>query len=355
METDQKKQAFYGPIIVAIANAMRAFDAPVRYPLLLSRLNWAQIGNVFEALRFSGFSSFVVLVEHIIGTILTVPLLLLRRGRKRLLEQLRKFNRDEWFSLTFISVASGIALYFFLIALAMGNPTVAILIQKTQPLITLFVAMILLRERPTRRYYLALVFALIGIVLLIFSDITNPTALFFELIAALASLIAAALWGSNTVFGRKLTEKIDYWDLTTLRYIGGSIVLILFNIIAFAYTADNFGALIESFNVFTLFAGPGNQIGSGIPLLGILCIVYAAVLTGGVIPLAIYYLGLRWSKASIAGLAELAFPLLAIFVNFIFLGWGLTPVQLIGAAILIVVVTALSYINAKEYEEELLE
>ncbi|MFX1254876.1 MAG: DMT family transporter [Promethearchaeota archaeon] len=349
METDQRKQAFYGPIIVAIANAIRAFDAPVRYPLLLSRIG--QSGNLVEALRFSGFSSFIVLVEHIIGTMITVPLLLLQRGRKRLLEQLKKFERDDWFSLAFISVGSGIALYFFLIALAMGNPTVAILIQKTQPLITLLVAMVVLKERPTLRYYIALTVSLIGLYLLAFKDplgpldITDP-AKFFELIAVLCSLVAAALWGSNTVFGRKLTESgIEYWDLTTLRYIGGTIVLIAFNFIAFAYTADNFGALLQPVTTF----GPLE-----IPMLGIIAICYFAILTGGIIPLAIYYLGLRWSKASIAGLAELAFPLLAIFVNFIFaIGEALSLTQLIGTAILLTVVTTLSYLNAKEYEVEL--
>ncbi|MFX0090932.1 MAG: DMT family transporter [Candidatus Hodarchaeota archaeon] len=354
MKKIEKKQAFYGPIIVAIANAMRAFDAPVRYPFLLSKLDWNEMGNLSEALRFSGFSSFVVTIEHIIGAIITIPLLLMRRGRRHLVEQLKKFDREDWFSLAFISVGSGLGLYFFLIALVMGNPTVAILIQKTQPLITLFVAMLLLKERPTRFYFVALAFSLIGLFLLIFSDITNPNVVFFELIAALASLVAAALWGSNTVFGRKLLEKdIDYWDLTTLRYIGGSIVLIFFNVIAFAYTAANFAALTETYPVFQLYAGPGNQIFAGIPVLGIICIIYATLLTGGIIPLALYYLGLRWSKASIAGLAELAFPLLAIFVNFIFLGWVLTSFQLLGAAIILVVMTTLSYINAKEHEAEL--
>ncbi|GAH27377.1 unnamed protein product [marine sediment metagenome] len=83
----------------------------------------------------------------------------------------------------------------------------------------------------------------------------------------------------------------------------------------------------------------------------IACIAYSAVLTGGVLPLVLYYFGLKRSKATIAGLAELAFPLLAIFVNYFFLGYGLTTLQIIGAGILLVTVSMLSYINTKENEK----
>ncbi|MFX0184429.1 MAG: EamA family transporter, partial [Candidatus Hodarchaeota archaeon] len=184
--------------------------------------------------------------------------------------------------------------------------------------------------------------SLFGILLISFEDITSAT--FFEFLAALSSLIAACFWGSNTVFGRILTDKTDYWDLTLFRYIGGSIILIMFNVIVAAYTPNNFNALQETFITFPELLK--------IPMAGLVCIIYSAILTGGILPLALYYFGLRWSKASVGGLAELAFPLLAIFVNFFTLGFGLTLTQLLGAIILFSAVTTLSYINAKEYEKE---
>ncbi|MHA1332202.1 MAG: hypothetical protein ACTSR2_14130 [Candidatus Hodarchaeales archaeon] len=71
-----------------------------------------------------------------------------------------------------------------------------------------------------------------------------------------------------------------------------------------------------------------------IPMLGIVAIIYSTIFTGGIIPLVLYYFGLRWSKASVGGLAELAFPLLAVFVFYFSFGSS---------------VSMLSYINAKEY------
>jgi drug/metabolite transporter (DMT)-like permease len=351
LEEDMKKAIIAGPAIVAAANGMRAFDAPIRYPMLLSKSPNPQEVTLPDALRFSGFSSFIVLVEHIIGTIILLPIIMIIRGPKHLFEQLKDFQQKEWISIALISVGSGLGLYFFLIALTMGNPTVAILLQKSQPLITLFVAMLVIKERPTRFYYVAAIFAMFGVLLLAFEDILSAN--FFEIAAALSSLIAASLWGANTVWGRIMAEEVDYWDLTAYRYIGGSIVLVIFNVIAFAYTPENFEVLTQFFTTFAPMYGEVALLPLAIPMMGIVIIILAAIFTGGIIPLAIYYYGLRWSKASIGGLAELAFPLLAVFVNYIFLGWSLSFTQVIGATILLVVMTYLSYANTKEHEKEM--
>ncbi|MFX0085130.1 MAG: DMT family transporter [Candidatus Hodarchaeota archaeon] len=340
MKSQKQKQVFLGPAIVAAANAMRALDAPVRYPLILSRFTWQR--NLTSALRLSSFSSFIVMIEHFIGTIIILPFLLSRRGINHLISIMRTFKQKEWISITFVSLGSGLGLYFFLIAFGMGNPTVAILLQKSQPLITLFVAMMLLKERPTKFYYIAAIISIIGILLISFEDITKASL--FEFTAAICSLIAASFWGANTVFGKILTEKTDYWDLTAFRYLGGSLILVIFNTIILSFTSDNFNALGETFNTFPELLA--------IPMTGLICIVYSAILTGGVLPLALYYFGLRWSKASVGGLAELAFPLLAIFVNFFTLGFSLTFTQIIGALILFSVISALSYVNRKEFEKE---
>ena len=171
--------------------------------------------------------------------------------------------------------------------------------------------------------------------------------------AALASLIAAIFWGSNTVFGKILTKKADYWDLTVFRYIGGSIILIFFNFIALSYNRENFDALFEKFTTFApMFPGAGAPLAIPIEMSGMVAIIFVAIFTGGIIPLALYYFGLKYSKASIGGFAELAFPVLAIFVNYAFLGFTLSTSQFIGAAILVGTVTWLVFINRKEHQEE---
>ncbi|MHA1978397.1 MAG: DMT family transporter [Candidatus Hodarchaeales archaeon] len=327
MDPQEQKELILGPAIVAGANAMRAFDAPVRYPLVLTNTS-----------SVSSRSIFIVLIEHLIGTLLVTILLFSRKANKLLLSQLRSFNKRDWLSLVGVSLGSGLGLYFFMLAFGYGNPTVAILLQKSQPLITLFFAMVLLQERPTKIFYISLIIAFFGIYLMVVESFGAESS--DALLAALFSLVAAIFWGSNTVWGRILTDKVDYWNLTTLRYIGGSVILIGTNLIVGAYTPENFEVLSSTLSTFGF---------AEIPINGFLAIALVTIFTGGILPLSLYYFGLRWSRASVGGVAELAFPVLAIFVNFFFFGWGISELQLVGAIILFAVVSVMAYVNKVEH------
>ncbi len=346
MSPEKRKEVLIGPAVVAAANATRAFDAPVRYPLILKNFT-LQVTDPLVSSR----SAFIVLIEHIVGAIIVAILLFSRKAHQRLYQQLLSFDRRDWLSFVLVSMGSGLGLYFFMLALAYGNPTIAILLQKSQPLITLAFAMMIMREKPTKFYYLALVASLVGIYFMVFKSFGQGSS--NDLLAALFSLIAAGFWGSNTVWGRILTDKVDYWNLTTLRYIGGTIILVGFNLIVGAYTNQNFALLNETINTFWV-PWPRELLSSDFQILmnGLIAIILVTIFTGGIIPLSLYYFGLRWSRASVGGLAELAFPLLAIFVNFIFLGFELTGWQIVGAIILLTVVSAMSYVNRKEYEQK---
>ncbi len=337
MDPQEQKEVIIGPAVVAAANALRAFDAPVRYPLVLKNYELFPPDPAIVPSR----SIFIVLVEHLIGTFLVLLLLFSRKAHRLLRKQVESFDRKDWLSFFFMSLGSGLGLYFFMLAFSYGNPTIAILLQKSQPLITLLFAMVVLRERPSKWFYLALVVAFCGIYLMIVEDLTEESMNAFY--AALFSLIAAIFWGSNTVWGRVLTEKVDYWNLTTLRYIGGSIVLIVVNLVVGAYSSRNFDVLSETIYTF------GSDF--NIPINGFLSIVLVTIFTGGIFPLALYYYGLRWSRAFVGGVAELAFPVLAIFVNFYFLGFGLSGLQLLGAIILFAVVMLMTYINKIEHDQ----
>lgn len=342
MDPQERKEVIVGPAIVAGANAMRAFDAPVRYPLVLKNNELVDPTTwIPDPVLVPSRSIFIVLIEHLIGTLLVILLLFTRKAQRTLKKQLQSFDKRDWLSFFLVSVGSGMGLYFFMIAFSHGNPTVAILLQKSQPLITLLFAMIVLQERPSKLFYLILAIAIFGIFLMVVESFGQTAT--NELIAVFFSLVAAVFWGSNTVWGRILTEKVDYWNLTTLRYIGGSAILIVTNLLVGAYSSDNFGILSETIYTF--------GFDYNIPINGFVAIALVTIFTGGVIPLALYYFGLRWSRASVGGIAELAFPILAIFVNYFFLGWGLTDIQIIGAIILFGVVSLMSYVNRLEYEK----
>jgi len=74
--------------------------------------------------------------------------------------------------------------------------------------------------------------------------------------------------------------------------------------------------------------------------------LFFLALVPGLIAMLVYYLGLRHTRASYATLAELAFPALAIVVNWLTLGATIDLVQLAGFVILWMAITALSWIPA---------
>ena len=345
-EKEEGKLQALGPAVVSIANAARAFDAPVRYPLLFSA------PDVFvKTMAMPRASAFVTLIEHLIGVLILGPILFFTRGFKHIIKAIKSFDRRDWIAIIYVSCGgSALGLFFFLISMGIGNPTVAILLQKTQPLITIIFAMLILKEKPTKLFFISLGVAIIGVVLISYDEIWQKTITegwsFDKLgfVAIVCSLVAATFWGGSTVFGRILTKKLHFWDLTLLRYIGGFFFLLVLNACILTYNRTYFQFLLADIGVF--YAVTSWQW----PVIA--CLVYAAVLTGGVLPLALYYFGLKRSRASIAGLAELAFPLLAIFVNYFFLGWEITWKQGVGAGVLLAMVSALSYINARETEKQ---
>jgi drug/metabolite transporter (DMT)-like permease len=68
----------------------------------------------------------------------------------------------------------------------------------------------------------------------------------------------------------------------------------------------------------------------------------------GLLALLLYYYGLNGTPASAATLAELAFPLTAVGLNFVVFGTTLTSTQVLGAVLLagtIAVMSALSRVG----------
>ena len=72
----------------------------------------------------------------------------------------------------------------------------------------------------------------------------------------------------------------------------------------------------------------------------------------GFFALLIYYYGLRHTKASVATLMELGYPLALTVVNWKFLGITLSLWQIIGTLILLVSVTAIVLLGSKENSEK---
>jgi DME family drug/metabolite transporter len=238
------------------------------------------------ALAFELPAAVVVFWEHLILVVVTLPLLLrFWRNRPRL-------TASDLVAVLFVGAgASALATILFTQAFTYGDPTTPLLLQKLQPVIAIFGAYLLLGERLMPRYGWYFLTALAGGWLISFSEPLDVSV--SEVAPALLALGAAALWAMGTVLGRHLTHKIPPNELTAVRFaVGLPTALII------------------------LMARSETSIIADVSLSEIWALILLA-LVPGLAALLIYYRGLSSTPASSATLAELAFPLTAIFVNWL--------------------------------------
>lgn len=305
MQTEEQRLTNWGPFLVFLAAMLWATDAPFRF-YLTQGLN----------------PSFIVLMEHVINVFLTLPFLLL--GWK----EMRALNWKEWLSLLIIGVgASAMASILFTKAFSYVNPSVAIVLQKLQPLIVIALASAFLKEKLTGRFSLWALVALAGAYVISFPGLKpelysgeawNPNT-----VGVLLALGAAALWGLGTVLGRYvLSSSMRFQTVTAARFFLAFLFLLALNV------HNN------------LLATLGRLTGKDILFLLIVAI------TSGFTSLFIYYKGLETTKASVATFAELGFPFMAVIVNAAALGFFLKPMQVAGMLLLLFAVWRLSRLNA---------
>jgi drug/metabolite transporter (DMT)-like permease len=281
------------PYFIFIAAMLWATDAPFRMYLTKS-LN----------------SNFIVLAEHFVDVLFVLPLLV------PALSGLKQLRAKEWLAVLFIAVCgSALASVAFTQAFHYVNPSVAILLQKLQPFIAISLAAGILKEKLTFRYWEWALSAIAGAYLISFPGLRpelfpgeqfNP-----NIIGVGYALLAAFLWGASTVFGKYVLKNTDFKLMTSLRFVIAFIALLILN-----WATHSIPPLETVTAKDWLF------------------IVVIAV-TSGVVALFIYYKGLEQTKASVATIAELGFPMAAVIVNWIFLDASLVPMQLVGMSILV--------------------
>lgn len=299
-----------GPYLVFLAAMLWASDAPFRVYLTQDLP-----------------TSFIVLAEHLVDVLIVLPILFL------VWREVRMLSLRAWLAVLFIGVGgSALALLMFTQAFTYMNPSVAILLQKLQPLIAIALAVSILRETTGRRFWLWALVALAGAYLISFptlvpqlyeGEVFNP-----HIIGVLLALGAAALWGASTVFGRYVLSSISFKTMTALRFAVAFLFLIVWNL-----GAGTLGAARSASAMDWLF-------------------IAIIAVTSGVVSLFIYYRGLAYTKASVATIAELGFPVAAVVVNYFFLDATLAPAQLLGMAIVLFAVFRLSGINRSSDERE---
>ncbi len=260
----------------------------------------------------SSFSSAqIVLFEHVILAAALLPVCWQTR------EQWMPLRRPQWAAILGIAWGgSALGTVCFTEAIKLGNPTTAVFLQKTQPLLAALLARALLRESLGRRFWFCLALAMVAAYLISFGDqLEAPPWTEARGPAAALALGAAALWGASTVLGRFALHSVPFVTLTALRLVGATPFLLV---------------------VAWLSAGrpPQPQAGQAFSLL-------LMAFFPGLLALLVYYRGLSRARASRAAIAELAYPATATLLNWAFLGARVGAVQLAGFVLLWAVILTL--------------
>ena len=295
-DTRARRQDSLGPALVTLAALLWALDAPF---------------GKFLAVGLS--STVIVLLEHLLVSLCVLPLLLPR------LAELRALRRQEWLAILFVGFGgSALATVLFTESFHYVNPTVAVLLQKLQPLIAITLASVVLGERPSRHFWTWAIVAMGGAYLVSFPELA-PKGLSWGADAqgVLLALGAAVFWGGSTVFGRYVLNRASFQVVTGLRFTTGLGLLIVVN----------------------LSLGRMGQV-AGVSAHDWL-LVFVLAVVAGFVSLLVYYYGLRSTRASVATMCELAYPLSAILVNWVVLNATLSLTQVAGGAILLAAITKL--------------
>jgi len=273
----------FGIVLVAVAATLWGLDQWIRGPL--------------SATTTAGT---IVFGEHLVLVVLTLPL-----AAGALAAVLRLGWRHVAAAIAVGAGASAVATILFTEALFTHNDFVTpVVLQKVQPVFAVLGAMVVLDERPGRRYVPYFVAALVGTWFMGVPRPFHPEA--HGLATMSYALGAALLWGLGTVFGRYLARDMRFEHVTTLRFLFGlpasAIALLVLGVPAFASWHDSFWIMI-----LALVTG------------------FAAML--------LYYYGLRTTPAVAATLAELAFPVTAVLVGYFKFGQTLSGWQWFGVAL----------------------
>ena len=298
-----------GTLLIAIAATLWATDSLFRVPAVQSV-----------------HPTFIVLFEHVIGVIVLLTWTCLR-DRKRLLGHSFK----SWISLFFIGFGgSAFATVLFTASFLYINPSVAILIQKLQPIVVILLAFLFLGEKPKASFW---GWALVAIAAALVVSFPGLDFHFLALMihggidlhsqGVIYALLAAVLWGAATVVGKSVSSNLAPVIVTFWRYFFGLIALLLLFYIGG-----------ESIPVAAL-----HQTSTLRPL------IYIAFFPG-LTALLFYYSGLRRASAITATFTELLYPVSAVVLNWVFLGASLNIVQILGGIVLLYSVFQISVLFA---------
>jgi len=299
----------FSVVFVALAATMWASDAYFRNQLI-THLSATEI----------------VVAEDALVALLLVGVLYRGRG------ELKKLTPRGWIAVGIIAAgAQALATILFTASFSYRIFAETFVLQQTQPLIAIALAWIVLGERRRPWFWATAAVALVAVYMVVFAqDPLQPVSALQHgrVEAGLFALGAAVLWASGTVFGRFALGSISFWSMTALRFTLALPVLVAIVLVQ------------EGTAGFTHY-----RLSDFLPNLVAIAVV------PGLLALLLYYRALSRTPASLATIAEMAFPVAATLIASGPPPWGfnqpLYPAQIVGTVLLLLVIGLLGWTKEK--------
>jgi len=285
--------------------------------ICIAAASWGVDGVILTPRLYNLHISFVVFTLH------ALPFLLMQLFFFKEYKQLSQFKWQDWLSLSFVALLGGaigtLAIVKALFLVNFQALTIVLLLQKLQPVFAVLLALVILKERVGKYYFLwATTAIMMGYFLTFGLHKPNWNTGSNTIYAALYALLAAFSFGSSTVFSKKFLAHFSFKTATFFRYG----LTTLFMAIIVTVTHD------------------WAQLGQVTQLNWLIFIII--MFTSGSAAIYLYYFGLMRVKASISIICELCFPLTAIILDYAVNGTRLSSIQWVAAIIMLYAIYRLS-------------
>lgn len=224
---------------------------------------------------------------------------------------LAKLPRPVPWKTLMLMALNGVALYYLLFNLALSYTTASqvALIQSSFPATMAILAVLWLHERLTRQRVLGVILAVVGVALIVARAEPDGSAR-DPLLGNVLAFGSVLLWTVYTILAKRIANA-DPIAVTAIVAVLGTIMLVP-------------AALIENTTASI----------SSISTMGWLAIVYLGALASAVSYL-LYNRALRDVDASLAGIFINLSPVIGVLSGVIFLGESITPLAIVGGALVL--------------------
>lgn len=287
---------------------------------------WAVDGIVLRPSLYTLPVTLVVFIESTIVALLLTPFF------RKHFNVLKNLAPKDWLAFIGVALFGGaigtMAITRALFYVDFVNLSIVVFIQKMQPIFAIALAGLLLKEKLKKEFFIWAGLAIAGAYIMTFGfNFPNLKTGDKTTIAALFALLAAFSFGSSTVLSKRALRNVSYELGTYLRFSITALIMLV--IVLSSGTVESVSQInSQQFWIFLIIAFS----------------------TGGP-AIFLYYYGLKNISASVATICELAFPLVAVVLEYFVHGNILSPVQWIGAAMLLISIIKVSGFNANFWKK----